>query len=104
MKMSYFAYDRFGASFKQPDINCMKRLIASVATVDSEHPDVSLNHETGWSLSYFGSSKMVFENAETGEGPWNMPNVTEGTALQLWMLLSLGQIAELKSQSWSTGY
>ena len=81
-----------------------KALLASVFTNDPEHPDVSLNNETGWSLSYGFSRTMIFENVETGDGPWHMKEIAPELALSFWSLLSTEQLAELRSQARVNGY
>lgn len=81
--MSYFAYDRMGASIQRPDEATMRSLLASVSAGDPEHPDVSLNHEDGWALSYNASGTLIFENVETGDGPRHMWGVTPELALEL---------------------
>lgn len=102
--MSYFAYDRMGASIQRPDENKMRELLVSVSTNDSEHPDVSLNHEEGWALSYGASHTIIFENVETGAGPWHMKNITAEEALELWKLLANGDISALEAKGWVGGY
>ena len=82
----------------------MHQLLSSLSSNDTEHPDVALSHESEWCISVFSSGRVVFENLETGEGPWHLTNKSPADALQLWKLLATGQIAELKKQSWLPGY
>jgi hypothetical protein len=93
-----------GASVHTPDSETMKALLASVSGSDPEHSDVSLNSAEGWSLSYGSSQRMTFENVETGEGPWHLKQVSAAQALELWLLLSQGQIGQLQSMAWASGY
>jgi hypothetical protein len=102
--MSYFAYDRMGASIRRPDLQTMRSLLASVFANDPEHPYVSLTDEEGWGMSYGFSRTLILENAETDEGPWHMKEVTPEQALGFWVLLSNGQLAELRSSGWVEGY
>lgn len=102
--MSYFAYDRMGNTITSPDEAAMAVLLTSLASPDPEHPDVSLNHESGWSTSVFGSGLVVLENVETGEGPWHMSLSSPESAIELWRLLANGHIEALRSQPWTTGY
>jgi hypothetical protein len=102
--MSYFAYDRMGASIQRPDESKMRELLASVSVNDPEHPDVSLNNEDGWALSYGPSHTLIFENVETGSGPWHMKEISIEQALALWNLLALGQVSALQDNAWSSGY
>lgn len=102
--MSCFAYDRMGASIQRPDEAMMRSLLASVHVGDPEHPDVSLNHEDGWALSYTASGTLIFENVETGDGPWHMQGVTPDEALALWQLLACGEVESIQASAWVSGY
>ena len=102
--MSYFAYDRTGGTVTSPDEAAMSLLLNSLAAPDTEHPDVSLSHESGWCASVFGSGLIIFENVETGEGPWHMRLPAPQQALDVWRLLSGGQIAAIQSHPWVPGY
>ena len=102
--MSYFAYDRMGSTVISPDEAAMSALLSSLTTPDPEHPDVSLSHESGWCLSVFGSGLVILENVETGEGPWHMRLPSPQHSLNLWQLLSGGQIAAIQSHPWVSGY
>lgn len=102
--MSYFAYDRMGASIQRPNESKMRELLISVKGNDPEHPDVSLNNEDGWALSYGPSHTIIFQNVETGAGPWHMKKVSIEQALELWNLLALGQVSALQEKNWASGY
>jgi hypothetical protein len=102
--MSYFAYDRMGNATRRPDLQKMAELLESVLANDPEHPDVSLTNEDGWALSYFGSRTMIFENVETGDGPWHSKGVSQEQALDLWTLLSQGRLDEIRAAEWHDGY
>ena len=102
--MTYRATDRMGASIPEPSEKKMKELLSSLSRFDPEHPDVSLSHESEWSLSVFSSGLVVFENVGTGEGPWHMIGVPASDTLELWHLLSEGKLEELKRSPWICGY
>jgi len=102
--MSYFAYDRMGAAIQRPDESKMRELLGSVSANDPEHPDVSLNSEDGWALSYGSSHTIILQNVETGAGPWHMKEISIEQALTLWNLLALGQVSALQKNSWVSGY
>lgn len=82
----------------------MRQLLNSLANDDPEHPDVSLNHESGWSLSVFSGGLIIFENVETGEGPWHMRASQTDTILKLWRALAASDLQHLLSQPWAAGY
>jgi hypothetical protein len=93
-----------GESIQRPNIQVMQSLLASVSKGDPEHPDVSLNIEDGWALSYQPSQTLIFENVETGEGPWHLKEISPEAALSFWEQLSQGLMSELKNQDWIAGY
>ena len=101
--MAFHAYTRIGASIAQPTEEQMRALLDSLADSDDEHPDVSVTHETGWSISAFHSGLVIFENVETGEGPWQMRSVSRDATLALWMLLAGGNIQEIRERPWLPG-
>jgi hypothetical protein len=70
---------------------------------DAAQPDVSLNDDDGWTISYSRNQTVTFQNAEIGEGPWHMGNVPPDQALQFWLLLNKADLAGLKSKSWTPG-
>ncbi len=98
------AQNRNGAFIRDPSPDQMRALIASLAEHDQVHPDIALKHESEWCLSVFGSGLVVFENVESGEGPWHMRGVSQDRALELWLNLAAGKISDLKSLPWSIGY
>src|SRR3954470_18747901 len=100
--MTCFAYDRSGSVRDNPDSKEMMELLQSMDTA-SDQPDVSLNDDDGWSISYSTSKTVNFGNAETGKGPWHMKNVPIDQALQLWELLTSANLAELQSKAWTAG-
>ena len=78
-------------------------LLAELSMADDEHPDVSLSHESGWTLSLSANGYLVWENTETLEGPWHQR--VEGTeAKRLLVLLAAGDLAAVAGQSWISGY
>ncbi len=82
----------------------MRQLLNSLAADDPEHPDVSLSHESGWCLSAFSGGLVVFENVESGDGPWHMQSVPAIRVLEYWYTLAGGGHQDLLSLPWAPGY
>ena len=101
--MSSFAYDRTGSVRDNPDAKEMLELLQSMAGAAPGQPDVSLNNDDGWSISYGSSKTVVFGNAESKKGPWHMKNVSAEQALALWSLFADAKLAELESKQWAPG-
>ncbi|AVH96242.1 hypothetical protein C5L38_15110 [Streptomyces sp. WAC00288] len=99
--MSYFMYDVMGGTVDEPDSETMKRVLDGLAQADDEHPDVSLTHESGWSLSAFGDGLLVWENPdEDSMAPGEMRDVACEEVLRLFGLLAAGDIASVEALSW----
>jgi hypothetical protein len=65
-RVSFFATHRDGAMERDPSLESLDDLIRELDIDDPEHPDVAVQHETGWSLSAFASGLVVWENVEGG--------------------------------------
>jgi hypothetical protein len=63
--VSFFVTNRMGQDVKAPDAETIDRVLAELdEPVDDKHPDISLTHETGWSLGAFPSGAVIWENVE----------------------------------------
>ena len=71
---------------------------------DNEHPEIALADESGWTLSAFPSGLLVWENVETGEGPWHQTEVTRAHLRRLLVSLAGGLIGEVGDDSWKLGH
>jgi hypothetical protein len=90
---------------EEPNVSSarMAAVLASLDQADDEHPDVSLTHETEWSMAVFPSGLVVFENLETGD-PMHMRGVSRARALELWQQLARGEVESLRALPWEPGY
>ena len=95
---------RWGEEIQNPQRGDLVAALDELNNKDAEHPDCWLSTEEGWSLSAFESGLVVFENIETGDGPWHMPSVSKAVTLELWLLLKSNEIAALQVKSWANGY
>ncbi|MGW4820100.1 hypothetical protein ACWEP4_14085 [Streptomyces sp. NPDC004227] len=72
-----------------------------LADADDEHPDVSLSHESGWSLSAFAGGLLLWENTEDDSVvPGQMHAVSREEVLRLFELLAAGGIAAIETLPW----
>jgi hypothetical protein len=81
----------------------MAEVLAQLDVQDSEHPDVSLSHETGWCLGAYPTGVVVWENVEVGDAR-HMKDVSRERMLELWIHLSKGEIATIEAEAWMPGY
>ena len=103
MHMDYHATDRMGATVDAPDLAAMRELLCSLEGKDEEHPDVSLTHGSGWTLSVHAGGLVVWENIETDEGAMHT-HVSLERALAMWQLLAQGRVDEVGALGWLPGY
>ncbi len=98
--MSYFMTDLSGTSVEEPDEATMRTILDGLADADDEHPDVSLTHENGWSLSAFPSGELLWLLWENLDEPDAQPRQISGVAkdevLRLFGLLAKGETTEIE--------
>ncbi|MFI9206308.1 hypothetical protein [Streptomyces sp. NPDC053048] len=91
--------DLSGASVEEPDEATMRTILDTLADADDEHPDVSLTHESGWSLSAFPSGELLWllwENLDEADTtPRQIAGVPQDEVLRLFGLLATGDTAEI---------
>ena len=102
--MAFHATDRWGAMLSNPSTNQLRELLATLDLVDSEHPDVSVTHESGWCLSAFPSGRLVWENVEDGSHPKHMASLPREQVLLLWLALAAGEVTKIAELQWLDGY
>jgi hypothetical protein len=101
--MAFHLRFRWGNSESNVDVDRMAAALGELDTHDQEHPDVSLSHESEWSLSAFESGLLVWENLESGE-PRHMKGVSRREVLRLWIALSQGELSLIEAEAWLPGY
>jgi hypothetical protein len=73
--------------------------------LDPEHPDVSLTHESEWSLGAFPSGLLIWENvADPIARRQHLKNVPRDRVRELWMALASGDIERVNREPWLPGY
>lgn len=102
--MSYYARNRLGEMFKEPDEAVLDAVLAEDEPVDEEHPEVALTHETEWTLSAFPWGLLVWENVERDDEPRHLIGVDRLLVRKLWSALAEGDLATIEAQPWRRGY
>lgn len=102
--MAFHVYHRYGECEPNPSLGSLDALYYELNIEDKEHPDVSLGHESGWSLSAFPSGLIVWENVEEGGDPRHMKAVPKHKVLELWRRLANGEIEVIDAEPWQHGY
>ncbi len=100
--MSYTALDQNGNTVWSPTAKQRRNLLGSLTASDAE-ACVSLIQNGQWVISAFHSGLVSLENGGTGEGPWHMSDLTVPEILNLWQLLTEGNLEELRQFPWRDG-
>ncbi|GHH36373.1 hypothetical protein [Streptomyces candidus] len=100
--MTYFMYDVHGNAVDEPDADTVRRLVQEgLAATDTDNPDVSLTHESGWSLSAFAGGLLLWENVEDETAAaGSLDKVAEEEVLRLFALLSGGEVEKVAELDW----
>ena len=102
--MSYWVNHLMSNSDIGFPIGSLADLYAELAEADQEHANVSLTHESEWSLSGFSSGLLIWENV-AGEGePQHRRNVSKEKTSELWSFLASGSIEAINRENWLQGY
>ena len=102
--MSYFVSTRWGGDEREPTAARMREILLELDAEDTEHPGVSLTHESEWSLGAYPGGLLTWENVGTDDEPRHMKGVSRERVLELWAKLAQGRIAEVVSEPWVLGY
>lgn len=104
-RMASFMYDRMGASHREVDDDAIDRILAELEEPrDDEHPDVSIEHESGWGLSAFQSGLLVWENVEEDGGARHIRAVPRDHVRDLFRRVAAGEIDVVEAEPWLPGY
>ena len=82
----------------------LESLVAELDLADDEHPDVSIEHESGWGLSAFPGGLLVWENVEDGDAPHHMTGVSRSETLRHFHAVLDGDLDTVHRLPWSPGY
>jgi hypothetical protein len=95
-----------GQDFDEPNAETIDRVLAELdEPVDEEHPDISLTHDSYWSLGAFPSGLVIWENIDDRFGsPRHLRDVPRGKLRELWIALASGDIAGIDAEPWLPGY
>jgi hypothetical protein len=78
-------------------------LLDELSTADSEHPDLSMTHDSEWCLSFSKGGLVTLENLEEGE-PRHRTGVGREECLDLMRALAVGDLEWIGTGSWQPGY
>ena len=96
--MTFHVYHRFGECVRDPPLSTLESLYDELKVNDDEHPSVSLQHESEWSLEAFPGGLLVCENVEEGSHPRHLKSATKEKVIELWRKLAVGDIEWLEDE------
>jgi hypothetical protein len=100
----YHLTKRWGEAITNPTIDDLSSALNQLNQSDPEHPDCWVSDALGWTISVSENGKVIFENLETGEGPWHMRDVSREESRDLWLLLISDDLSSIRSKPWTPGY
>ncbi|MCP4309158.1 MAG: hypothetical protein GY926_11475 [bacterium] len=102
--MAFHVRTRQGEFISNPNDDTIDRVLAELDDpLDPEHPDVSLGHESGWTLSVFPSGLLLWENVESDDGPRQRARIDRREIRRLWLALAKGDLASVEGFGWNPG-
>lgn len=93
-----------GAMDSCPTLASLVDLLDELGNADTEHPDVAVGHESGWTLSVYPNGLVVLEDVESDSEPMHRAGVSKEEALGICLLVALGRLDRVRSLQWETGY
>ncbi|AJP02680.1 hypothetical protein TU94_15515 [Streptomyces cyaneogriseus subsp. noncyanogenus] len=101
--MPYFMNNLMGESTDSPDEAQIRLILAAFQESDDEHTDVSLGHESGWTLSVFRDKRLLWENVEdTDVSPREGRLDSWDDVVDLILELSRGNIEAVDTFGWDS--
>lgn len=102
--MSFSIRHRGGEMERDPALSRLPDLLHELeGSLDPEHDDVAVKHESEWTLTLTSAGRLIWENVEEGE-PQHMETVSSELALELMTALAGGGIGQVQANLWLPGY
>lgn len=99
-----FTVTHINGAMEEGTDEALPRLLEELAEADREHTDVSVQHESGWTLSVFPSRRVVLENVEEDEEPRSTRMTSDDECLRAMSAVASGALDELDHATWEEGY
>jgi hypothetical protein len=99
-ELAFVITHRDGAMAADPPLASIDDLLNELDGIDPEHPDVSLSHESGWTLSAFPSGQLLYENVEAA-AEVRVVYVDRAGARNLFRALAVADFGTVESQPWT---
>lgn len=103
--MAFFVTHLYGDDDEVDDVSGFPALLDELADADAEHTDVSVSHESGWTLGLFSRGRAIWENVDDDRiAPRHLDGLTRERLLELMRLVAAGDIDTVNEWPWQAGY
>ncbi|MDF2265750.1 hypothetical protein P2Q00_09865 [Streptomyces coacervatus] len=90
-----------GESIDEPNEARIREVLTELQEADNEHFDVSLVHESGWSLSVYPDKALIWENVnDDATRPRELTLGSWQGVIDVLLKLSRGDISAVHSLNW----
>jgi len=93
-----------GAMEHAPGRDSIAALLDELDETDIEHADVSVSHESGWTLSVYPSGRLVWENIEEDDEPLHTFVHERAEVERLLFAVADGHVEIVDAEAWEPGY
>jgi hypothetical protein len=100
--VAFYISNGFGESIDSPSPDQMRGFLGEIDPADEEHGAAWLSTEDGYSLEWSGDGRLLF-NRRDSRAVRHLRNVSRERALELWMALASGRLAEVERCPWQAG-
>jgi len=103
--VSYFVRRWWGLSVHELPASKFALVLDELSDSDEEHESVTLEHESGWTLSYSRLGTLVLEQVESdvARNSFHQSGVTPDYVRTLWERLARGEVARVREEPWAPG-
>lgn len=103
--MSYFVRRWWGLSVHELPASKFALVLDELRDSDEEQESVTLEHESGWMLSYSRLGNLILEQVESNDpaSRFHQSGVSADYVLTLWEQLARGDVARVREEPWAPG-
>lgn len=101
--MTYRVTHRAGGMESDLPFDRFPELLDELLAADGEHADISVTHESEWSLSVHRSGRVVLETLDEGV-PMHCGPLPRDEVLGLMVAVAAGRLDEVRGKPWVAGY
>lgn len=100
--MGFYVANGLGASIRSPSVQQMREFLRDIDPTDEEHGAAWLSTEVGYTLEWNVDRRLVFQRPGDNASR-HLRSVSRDGALELWMALASGNLADVEQCAWQPG-